>query len=301
MKHLSRVLVAVDFSKPARGAFEYALALSKGHGAELVAVHAVSLDQSFSVQARERLALIAELRQEAEQANVAFTDRVQQGDPAEIILLHAGSVRPDLIIIGTHRRRGLGGFLAKSVAERVAAKATVPVLSVPARRQTDTIGLFRHVAVAVDFSAGSHDAIEAALAVASAPEDRVTLLHAVPGFSSGIPRHLYRYGVVEYQAEMLREARRRLRRAIPTNRPTRAAIHTRALVGETTTEISRVVDDIGADLLVVSASKRGAVSRAVFGTTIARLLRVIRVPMLTVPDVGTASVHDESTSLQLAA
>jgi universal stress protein E len=301
MKRLSRVLAAVDFSKPARGAFEYALALSKGHGAELVVVHAVPLDQPLSWQAGERLAFIAELRQRAEEANVAFTDRVQQGDPAEIILLHAGSVRPDLIVIGTHRRPGLGRFLVKSVAERVAANATVPVLSVPARRKTDAIEPFRRVAVAVDLSAGSPRAIEAALAVASAPDDRITLLHAVPGFSSGIPRHLYRYGVVEYQAEMLREARRRLRRAIPTDRATRAAIHTRALVGETTTEISRVVDDIGADLLVVSASKRGALSRAVFGTTVTRLLRVVHVPMLTVPDVGTAGVRDESTPLPLAA
>ena len=100
---------------------------------------------------------------------------------------------------------------------------------------------------------------------------------------------------------MLREARRRLRLAVPANRPTRAAIHTRALVGEATTEISRVVDDIGADLLIVSTSKRSKVSRAVFGTTIARLLRATRVPMLTIPDVGITSVHDESTSLRLAA
>jgi nucleotide-binding universal stress UspA family protein len=301
MTHLTRVLAAVDFSTPARGAFEYALALSARHGAELVVVHAVPPDHSFSSHAAERLALIAELRQRAEQADVPFTDRVQHGDPAEIILLHAGAVRPDLIVMGTHRRRGLGRFLVKSVAERVAARATVPVLSVPARRETDPIEPFRHVAVAVDFSTGSHRAIEAALAVASAADDRITLLHAVPGFSSGIPRHLYRYGVVEYQAEILREAWRRLRRAIPTNRPTRAAIHTRALVGETTTEISRAVDDIGGDLLVVGASRRGALARAVFGTTVTRLLRAIRIPMLTVPDVGTAGVQDKTTSLPLAA
>ena len=254
MKRLSRVLAAVDFSKPARGAFEYALALSKGHGAELVVVHAVPLDQPFSWQAGKRLAFIAELRRRAEEANVAFTDRVQQGEPAEIILVHAGSVRPDLIVIGTHRRRGLGRFLYQ-VGRRAccAAKETRPSC-----RYRRVEGQTRSNRPACGcrgrLSTGSHRAIEAAIAVANAPDDRITVPHAVPGFSSGIPRHLYRYGVVEYQAEMLREARRRLRRAIPADRPTRAAIHTRALVGETTTEISRVVDDIGADLLVVSVS-----------------------------------------------
>ena len=34
VKRFSRILAAVDFSKPARGAFEYALALSQRHGAE---------------------------------------------------------------------------------------------------------------------------------------------------------------------------------------------------------------------------------------------------------------------------
>ena len=57
----SRVLAAVDFSKPARGAFDYALALSKQHGAELVVVQAVPPNQAFSWQARERRALTARL------------------------------------------------------------------------------------------------------------------------------------------------------------------------------------------------------------------------------------------------
>ena len=87
----------------------------------------------------------------------------------------------------------------------------------------------------------------------------------------------------------------------PWSGHTPAAIDARVLLGDTTTEISRVVDSIGADLLVVGVPKRGVVSRALFGTTAARLLRVIRVPMLAVPEVATASAHQESTSLQLAA
>jgi nucleotide-binding universal stress UspA family protein len=67
------------------------------------------------------------------------------------------------------------------------------------------------------------------------------------------------------------------------------------------TEISRVVDSIGADLLVVGVPKRAVVSRALFGTTAARLLRASRVPILAVPEAGAASAHQESVSLQLAA
>ena len=152
MKQFSRVLAAVDFSKPARGAFEYALALSKQHGAELVVVQAVPRNQAFSWHARERRALTAKLQRRADQANVEFKDRIQQGDPAEIILSHARSLRADVIVAGTHQRRGIDRFTDGSVAERIAAKATVPVLLIPWHRHADTIRPFSHVAVAIDFS-----------------------------------------------------------------------------------------------------------------------------------------------------
>ena len=44
MNTLARVLAAVDFSRPSRNAFDFALALARSHRAELVAVHAVPLD-----------------------------------------------------------------------------------------------------------------------------------------------------------------------------------------------------------------------------------------------------------------
>ena len=301
MQQFSRVLAAVDFSKPARRAFEYALALSQRHGAELVVVQAVPLNQALSWHARERFALTAKLRRRADLANVEFMDRVQQGDPATIILSHAGSLHPDVIILGTHQRTGLDRFANGSVAERVAAKSSVPVLVIPHRRRTAALEPFGHLAVAVDFSASANGAIEQALALASDPADRITLLHVVPGFSSGVPPHLYRYGIAEYQDGLLRDAHQRMQLAVPVRRSTPAAVHSRVLVGDTTIEISRAVEGIGADLLVVGVPKRGVVSRAVFGTTAARLLRLSRVPVLAVPEARSASAHQETASSQLAA
>lgn len=298
---ITRVLAAVDFSKPARGAFEYALALSQRHAAELVVVQAVPLNQAFGWHARERLALTAKLRRRADLANVEFQDRVQQGDPAKIILSHAGSLHPDVIVAGTHQRTGIDRFANGSVAERVAAKSTVPVLAVPYGRRTVAVEPFNHLAVAVDFSVGSNRAIDHALALASDPTARVTLLHVVPGFSAGVPPHLYRYGIAEYQDQLLRDARRRLQLAVPVKRHSPATIHARVLLGDTTTEISRVVESIGADLLLVGVPKRGVASRALFDTTGARLLRVSRVPILAVPEAQSASRHQAAASLKLAA
>ena len=131
MKQMSRVLAAVDFSEPARTAFEYALALSQRRGAELAVVHAVPAKRPFSWQARERMALMATLRHQADQAGVQFQERIQHGDPAEMILLHAQSAGADVIVMGTHQRSGFNRLRSGSVSHRVTARATVPVLVLP--------------------------------------------------------------------------------------------------------------------------------------------------------------------------
>ena len=301
MTQISRVLAAVDFSTPARGAFDYALALSKQHRAELVVVQAVPRRQPFSSEASERLALAAELRHRSEQEHVRFAHRVQHGDPAEVILLHARALHPDVIVLGTHQRRGIDRLRVGSVAQQVAEEAAAPVLLVPEREQTGEIKPFSDVAVAVDFGPSSAQAIEQALALASGPSDRITLLHVVPGFPSGVPPQMYRYGAAEYQSHLIADARQQLQLTVPIKRRTSAAIHTRVLVGDPATEITRAVDSIGADLLIVGVPKRGRVSRAVFGTTAGRLLRQARVPILAVPDGVAAVAQDQRTDLQLAA
>jgi len=284
MNRFSRILAGVDSSHASRDAFDYALAMSGRYGAELVVVHAVPPDRPFSWHADARVALMERLRREAAQTNVVLTERVQTGDPAETILLHAGSLRPDVIVVGTAQRSGIERLRAGSVAERVAAKAAVPVLVVPRRRRTSAAQPFRHIAVAVDFSPSSDRAIEQAQALATGPSDRITLIHVVPGFSPAVRPYLDGYSVMPYQDERIREARLRLRDAASVARTTRIPVDARVVPGDTTTEINRVVDTIGADVLIVGIPKRGAVSRAVFGTTAARLHRTARVPLMTAPD-----------------
>src|SRR5689334_11816500 len=269
MNRSSRVLAGVDSSRASRDALDCALAMSARYGAELVVVHAVPPGRPFSWHAGALVALMERLRREAAQVNVALTERVQSGEPAEMILLHAQTLRPDVIVVGTSQRRGIERLRVGSVAERVAAKAAVPVLSVPRRRRTSAPQPLRHIAVAVDFSASSGRAIEQALALATGPSDRITLIHVVPGFSSAVRPHLDGYAVVPYQDERIREARLRLRNAASVERA-RIPIDTRVVPGDTTTEINRVIDTIGADVLIVGNPRRGAVSRAVFGTTAAR-------------------------------
>ena len=132
MIQLSRILCAVDFSRPARAAFARALALSREHNAELTVVQAVPVTESFGLRGRARMTHIAALRHAAEAEGVSLRVSVQHGDPAGVIVLHANARPFDLVIVGTHQRVGMGRLREGSVAERVIQRVTSPVLIVPA-------------------------------------------------------------------------------------------------------------------------------------------------------------------------
>jgi K+-sensing histidine kinase KdpD len=63
-------------------------------------------------------------------AGVRVLHRLEDGNPATEILHLAKKMNIDLIVMGTHGRRGLTRLLMGSVAEKVGRQASCPVLTV---------------------------------------------------------------------------------------------------------------------------------------------------------------------------
>ena len=61
---------------------------------------------------------------------------LRTGDPRDMILQTAKEIHADLIVIGTHGRRGISRFLLGSVAEAIVRSAPCPVLTVRAKAVT---------------------------------------------------------------------------------------------------------------------------------------------------------------------
>ena len=285
MNQVTRVLAAVDFSEPARAAFEHALALSRRRGAELTVVHAIPGDRAFRWHARERIAMIGELRQAAKAAGVRFKVSVEHGDPANVILVHARNNRADLIVLGTHQRTGFDRIRLGSVAETVTLRATQPVLIVPTSSVGRTAGSLNSVVVAVDFSAGSIDAVERALSITQ-PDSRVTLVHVVPSIPlQGASRYSYHLLEPEYLRQLARDAWRRLQVTMSARVKTSRRVHARVVTGDPSTEIARVATDVDADLILVGVTRRGAIGRRIFGSTAASVIRSVERPVLAIPEL----------------
>jgi len=111
-------------------------------------------------------------------------------------------------------------------------------------------GGFKSILVAVDLREGSTAAVAKALSMA-AENTRVTVMHVVPDVTlAGASRYMYRLRQPEYQRQLAREAWRRMAEIIPAN-TTAPKVHARVVIGDPTTQISRVAREADADLILV--------------------------------------------------
>jgi nucleotide-binding universal stress UspA family protein len=136
----TNILVPIDFSACAERALDYACDLAAKLGAKVHVINAIGAtlpelsvaltDQMISSLRHNNAAaldkLIAPRRAKAAFGQITVVDN----DARDAILQAARTVRADLIVIGTHGRRGLSRILLGSVAEDVLRRAPCPVLAV---------------------------------------------------------------------------------------------------------------------------------------------------------------------------
>jgi nucleotide-binding universal stress UspA family protein len=148
MPSIQRIVVATDFSEPAEAALEQALDLAKQLGAAVTVVHSYEIPiYGFPDGVLVAPADVASRISSAAQASldgivarnkdrgVTMTTSLRMGAPWDEINALALEEKADLIVIGTHGRRGLSRALMGSVAERVMRTAVKPLLVVHAPKK----------------------------------------------------------------------------------------------------------------------------------------------------------------------
>jgi nucleotide-binding universal stress UspA family protein len=137
------ILVPHDFSETADHALFFALDLAESLGARVTVMHAYEVDYGFPESAIPAPELLSQIRESAGAAlegviaraskrGVPVAGLLRQGTPWSEIDEVAGHTKADLVVMGTHGRRGIARALLGSVAERVVRTAPCPVLTVRA-------------------------------------------------------------------------------------------------------------------------------------------------------------------------
>jgi len=145
----SKILVAVDGSDTSLHALKHAIELAMNLSATLRIVHvvdmnwpplapefAIDIEAISAVRRSAGQKILADARETAQKAGIdAEALLVETETPtqhvAEAIVKEATRWPADLVLLGTHGRRGFQRMLLGSVAEGMARRSPVPVLLVP--------------------------------------------------------------------------------------------------------------------------------------------------------------------------
>jgi nucleotide-binding universal stress UspA family protein len=143
MDKIKKIFVPTDFSSCSQEAIVYAVFLAERLNATLLLAHVLApvgcpVDMAVMnapeierMNAKRALGRMARLWREK---GIQIETALLTGDPAALIVEKAKRCDADLIVMGTHGRRGLAHMLMGSVAEKVVRHSPLPVLTVRHRK-----------------------------------------------------------------------------------------------------------------------------------------------------------------------
>ncbi|RNI37281.1 universal stress protein [Hanamia caeni] len=151
---MKKVLIALDFNPTAQHILEAGYELARSMGAEVTLVHVIadytyysSLDYSpilgfdqFSNLGTVQVDTVAQLENAANEylehlktqvGDPSAKILIKDGDAGEAIVEASDNLNVDVIVLGSHSRRGLDKILMGSVAEKVLRKSKKPLFIIP--------------------------------------------------------------------------------------------------------------------------------------------------------------------------
>ncbi|HLW47171.1 MAG TPA: universal stress protein [bacterium] len=146
---LRTILVPTDFSDSATAALEWAKEIAQAFDARIVLLHVVDLQYQLMpsgllvVPTPLPGGVVRHAQQQARTALDALAAKtpavsrrlVRKGHARDVTLVVAEEMNADVIVMGTHGRRGVEQLFIGSVADYVVRNARVPVMTVRAPRR----------------------------------------------------------------------------------------------------------------------------------------------------------------------
>jgi nucleotide-binding universal stress UspA family protein len=284
MIRIERILCPVDFFPASLRAVDYAITLANKYEANLHLLHIVSPilygaeQYAFNVSEiiedleKESAQKMNKLEKIARVAGVTVDTSIRTGDVTYGIGAAIEATKPDIVVMGTHGRRGLEKWLLGSVTERFLRSLPIPVLTVRGTKKARTL---RRILVTTDFSQGTAEALNYALSIARENQARLTLLHVLEEMRALTSAH--------YRLKLTERVQRQLLALLPADARKWCDIQMRIEAGTAYSEILKVVKKEKVDLIVMNTHGKSMLDRALLGSTSDRVVRAADCPVMLVP------------------
>lgn len=262
---ISNILLATDFSPSSDAAMHYARTMAEHYDAKLYLLHVLPPEPHIEIpldMAPELDAPLAAAEQNLGRLlqldglkQIIREPLVERGEVADVIPAMIKKHDIDLVVLGTHGRRGIRKMLLGSVAEQVFRLASCPVLTVGPEVMATRLeyGEFPHIVFATDFSPASLHAMPYALSLAKKTQARLTMMHAIHEISEG---------AMEYLDEVTSACRQRLTELLPPGAGSWCHPEFVVEFGPAADMILKVAEEEQADLVIMGARHKPRIPAA---------------------------------------
>ena len=287
MISIKTILCPVDFFPASDAAVNYAAGLAANYEAGIHLLHVITplpampyeyaIDASPIVKSMEdeAKAELENLADKVKAAGISVDYEVRAGDVYEEIKRSIDIVKPQLVVMGTHGRRGVERWFMGSTTEKLLRHSPVPLITITGTGEKAGIPRFRRILVTTDFSEGTADALAYAFSVAQENESQITLLHVVHDVAADVSG--------KYRDTLIQGVRKQLDDLVPAEATPWCDVNTEVETGVPYRIILRAIEDQKIDLLVMNIHGKGMLDRALLGSTAERVVRVAPCPVMLIP------------------
>ena len=297
MLSIQRILFPTDFSEGSKRAFPQAAFLANWHDAELHVVNVTGRHQHDHGEAKTRFPIGVDTlnswlrRPSRANAETNWPDlgtmsiaqeQLESAVPGEALVDYADANDMDLVVMGTHGRRGVDRMLFGSVTEEVVRTASCPVLTVRADAERAPDQAVRRVLVPIDFSDASVAALRHAKEIALTYGAEIDLLHVVdtPTYASAYDLESISFPTAEVLERTEEQLGDLAREEVGYEH-----VMVSSEVGSPSRTILDYVDAQEVDLVVIATHGRTGLDRLLLGSVTERVLRQSPTPVFVVkPD-----------------
>jgi nucleotide-binding universal stress UspA family protein len=308
--NINSILFPTDFSDVAEGAFAHAAHLALRYHATIHVFNVVSPEDGDDTNPMNFLPVqpaeggdtddtavqhveVQTATQERGTVPVVYS-QTDSPSPSEAIISYARDQDVDLVVMGTHGRRGMDRLLSGSVSEEVVRGAPCPVFTVLATDAEDHVPTISRVLAPVDLSDQSDLIVNHATALADAYDTPLDLLHVVEEAASPSA-----YGL-DPLTPALPDVQDRAREALETLaggldlRPGPVNVH--VMAGNAARDIVEFAGEQEADLIVMATHGRTGLERFLIGSVAEKVVRRARCPVFTLKTFGKSLASGNATA-----
>jgi nucleotide-binding universal stress UspA family protein len=303
MTNIRKILFPTDFSDCSRHALRQAVKLAKEYRAELHVMHAIVLHEDDPHDPAHHLHDPLEIRRILEElAAKRMGSLIQDHDIPDLVLTqvhrrgisaappiveYAEEADIDLIVMGTHGRRGVRKLLLGSVAAEVIRMAPCSVLTVHAKGELGPAHDFKRILVPVDFFEPSIQALAVACGLANDCGSRLYLAYVLGDVLHPAFYNMGAMRLSDLQPEILHWAKSALKDlANETANCSRIRTDCYALEGHAAREIIRFTRNHPTELIVMASHGRMGIKHVLLGGTAEKVISGAECPVLVVKVSG---------------